>query len=317
MERLALIYSGGVVYGSSLVITLSVIAAICGFLSLYRPASRSLAVVPLALALSLLWARLLHWYAYTEHYQSLWTALTDLSSGGFVLLGAFLGCPAAAELTRRLKLHSSTPEMLDCMCLAGGAAIAVGRLSCFFNAADRGEIADTLRSLPWVCPVVNSVSGVVEYRLATFLLQSMVTALITAALFVYYRKGAEKCRHGDIALLFLLCYCAAQIVLDSTRYDAIYFRSNGFVSIVQVACAATVVFVIVLLSVRTVKKHRLRVWHLLVWGAMLPLLGLAGYMEYYVQRHGDQALPAYTVMSLSLTAVVALTIYIYHKEKTT
>ena len=50
---------------------------------------------------------------------------------------------------------------------------------------------------------------------------------------------------------------------------------------------------------------------------MLPLLGIAGYMEYHVQRHGDQRIFAYTVMSVCLAAVVAMTIYIYHKEKTT
>ena len=121
--------------------------------------------------------------------------------------------------------------------------------------------------------------------------------------------------NGDITLLFLLFYCAAQIVLDSTRYDALYFHSNGFVSIVQVACAVTMVSVIVFLSVRMVKKHGLIVWNLLAWGFMLPLLGVAGYMEYYVQRHGDKALLSYTVMSLCLAAVTAITVYIYYREK--
>ena len=40
------------------------------------------------------------------------------------------------------------------------------------------------------------------------------------------------------------------------------------------------------------------------------LLGGAGYMEYYVQRHGDQAQFAYTVMSGCLLAVVVLTLLI-------
>jgi prolipoprotein diacylglyceryltransferase len=321
MEQIALIYHGGIIHSSYLIISLAVTAAICGFLCLYLRTSHTpiagFVAAPLALALSLALSRLVHWYAYAESYESLWHALTNYSAGSFILLGAFPGCMLAAELTRRIGLHKDTAEMLDCMCLAGGASIAVGRLSAFFNASFRGEIADTLRSLPWVCPVVNAVSGVVEYRFATFLLQAMVTALITAALFIYRSKQHEPCKNGDIALLFLLCYCATQIVADSIRYDAIYFHSNGFISITQVCCALTVVFIIILLSVRTVKKNGLRVWNLLIWSAMLPLLGIAGYMEYHVQRHGDQRIFAYTVMSVCLAAVVAMTIYIYHKEKTT
>ena len=39
---------------------------------------------------------------------------------------------------------------------------------------------------------------------------------------------------------------------------------------------------------------------------MLGGLGCAGFMEYYVQRHGDQAAFAYSVMSAALLAVVLL-----------
>ncbi len=319
MEQIALIYKGGILYGSFLIITLAVSAAICGFLCLYLRKSHTPAAgfvsVPIALALSLVLSRLLHWYAYGENYQGIWNALTDYSAGGFVLLGAFPGCLLAAELTRKIGFHQDTPEMLDCMCLAGGFAIAVGRLSSFFNASCRGGIADTVRSLPWVCPVINSVSGVMEYRLATFLLQAFITAVITVSLAAYYRKQTKTYKNGDVTLLFLLFYCAAQIVLDSTRYDALHFHSNGFISIVQVACALTMVFVIALLSIRMVKKHGLIVWNLLAWGTMLPLLGLAGYMEYHVQRHGDKAIASYIVMSLCLATVTALTVYIYHREK--
>ena len=319
MEQIALIYHGGILYGSFLIIALSIGAAVCGFLSLYLRQSHTptagFIAVPVALALSLVFSRFLHWYAYPEHYHGIWNALTDYSSGGFVLLGAFPGCMLAAALTKNMGLHRDIAEMLDCMCLAGGAAIAAGRLSSFFNASCRGEIADTLRSLPWVCPVINSVSGVMEYRFATFLLQAMITAGLTGALRVYHRRRTVHYKNGDITLLFLLFYCAAQIVLDSTRYDALYFHSNGFVSIVQVACAVTMVSVIVFLSVRMVKKHGLIVWNLLAWGFMLPLLGVAGYMEYYVQRHGDKALLSYTVMTLCLAAVTAITVYIYYREK--
>lgn len=319
MERIALIYNGGILYWSSVIISMSVLAAILCYLSLYLNKSgnteAAVVSVPTALFLSLLLSRLVHWYASPESYDSLWNALINPSSGSYVLLGAFMGCMMTAVLTKIVGLHNSTPEMLDCMCLAGGAGIAVGRLSSFYNVSARGQIISTSLSLPWISPMTNSVSGAVEYRLATFLLQAAITGIITIILLFNYRKRDQQYKDGDTALLFLLYYCAAQFVLDSTRYDSVYFRHNGFISIVQVSCAVTIIIIIALLSIRMVKKHGLIVWNLLMWPAMVLLLGIAGSMEYFVQRHGDQALIGYLVMLVSLTAVVALTIFIYRRSQ--
>jgi hypothetical protein len=109
-------------------------------------------------------------------------------------------------------------------------------------------------------------------------------------------------------LLFLLCYGASQCLLDSTRYDALYFRSNGFVSVTQVFSAVGMVLAAVVFSVRLVKAKGFRPGHLALWSGMAAALGLAGYMEYYVQRHGNQALLAYSIMGAALAALVALVI---------
>ena len=320
MERIALFYSGGTLYWSSIIITLAATAAICGFLWLYLRESGNItagfSAVATALVLSLLFARLVHYYAFTEAYPNLFTALTDYSTGGFALIGAFAGCLAAAKLTHAVGLHKDIPEMLDCMCLGGGAAIAVGRLSAFYNLSDRGQIVSASPAMPWVTTVVNTVSGTTEHRLATFLLQAFITGTITIALMIFYRKRPRSYRNGDTALLFLLCYCAAQVILDSTRYDAISFHSNGFISIVQVTSVLTVIFIIALLSLRMVKHHGLIVWNLLMWSGMLLLLAITGYMEYHVQRHGNHALFAYTVMTLCMSGLVALAVFIYrHSQK--
>ena len=316
MERIALFYNGGILYWNSVIITLAALAAICGFLWLYVRKSgnltAALVTVPLSLGLSLLLSRFVHWYSFSETYPGIVSALTDYSAGGFALIGAFAGCFLAALLTRTAGLHKDTPEMLDCMCLAGGAAIAAGRLSSFFNATDRGQIIEHVRSLPWVYPVINSVSGATEYRLATFLLQSIAVALITIALMVFYHRKNDQVKNGDTALLFLLCYGASQIILDSTRYDSIYFRGNGFISIEQVFAALAVALVIVVFSVRMVKRHGLILWNLLMWVEILASIGCAGYMEYHVQRHGNQALFAYSIMTLCLVLVVGSTVFIYN-----
>ena len=320
MERIAFVIGEQYLYWSSIILALAAVGGAFLFLSLYLGkggnALAGFVVLPLAVLLSLLLSRLLHWYCHPANYVNIHAAMTDLARGGFVLLGAFAGCFLAALMTRLLRLHRNLPQMLDCMCLAGGAGIAVGRLSSFFNAANRGQLVENLRALPWVYPITNRVSGALEYRFATFLIQAMVTGGIVAILLVFYLLSRKKLRKdGDTALLFALFYSAAQVVLDSTRYDSIYFRSNGFVSIVQVVSAVALGAVLVIFSARMVKQRGFRRWYLTLWAAMAALIGLAGYMEYHVQRHGNQAVFAYSVMSGSLALVLLLGLITYFRGR--
>lgn len=312
MDRIAFIAGDTFVYWSSIILTLAAATAICIFLAAYLGKSGNgvgaALMIPLALIASLALGRLVHWYSRSDSYASLEAAMTDFTSGGYALIGVFAGCFLAALLLRMLYIVRDLPELLDCAALGGAAGIAVGRLACFFNASDRGQILESVQSLPWAYPVTNAVSGAVEYRLATFLLQAMVTGGIFLILLLVFLvgHGTKKLKHGNVCLLFLLLYGVSQAVLDSTRYDSLFLRSNGFVSIVQILSAAAILLVAVVFSVRMVKARRFRGWQLPIWLGMLAGLGCAGFMEYYVQRHGDQAAFAYSVMSAALLVVVLL-----------
>ena len=52
------------------------------------------------------------------------------------------------------------------------------------------------------------------------------------------------------------------------------------------------------------------VWMVLLWVVMAGFIGGAGFMEYYVQRRGNEAAFAYTVMSSCLAVVIGLTLLI-------
>lgn len=314
MDTVAFIVGDSFLYWSSIVYALAAATAACFFLAFYLGRSESVAAgfaaVPLSIVLGLLLARLLHWYSRSDSYDGFLAAMTDFHSGGYALMGVFAGCLLAAALLRLIRIHRDLPTMLDCMALAGTAGIAVGRLASLFNASDRGQILASLRFLPIAYPVTNVVSGATEYRLATFMLQAMVALLLFIGLTVFFSRGKRSVPAGDTCLVFLLIYCASQILLDSTRYDSLFFRSNGFVSIVQVFSALTLVLVIVLFSRRMVRAQGLRWWSVVLWLLEIACIGGGGYMEYYVQRHGDQALFAYSVMGACLTGVVMLTLLI-------
>lgn len=313
MEKVAFINGGTFIYWSSIVLTFAVIAAVALFAGLYLWKSKNgmalSLTVPVALLISMVISRWVHWYCLTDSYESLHAAMTDYTWGGYALMGAFVGCLLTACIMRLLHISRNLPEMLDCMSIAGGVGIAVGRLASLFNASDRGQIVAESWGLPYAYPVTNAVSGAAENRLATFALQSVSTAAIVVLIALYVAfclLRRKKLRDGDVTLLFLLLYGACQIILDSTRYDSLFMRSNGFVSIVQILSTVAVVVAIVTFSVRMVKARGFKWYFVPLWVLQLGVMGGAGYMEYYVQRHGDQAAFAYRNMGLCLAAMVLI-----------
>ena len=322
MDKLAFISGESFLYWNSIVYTLAAATAIAFFLAFYLGkcgnAVAGFAAVPMSIFLGLVAARFFHWYCRADSYDGFLAAMTDYTSGGYALMGVFLGCFLTAWLLRLIRLSRSLPEMLDCMAISGCAGIAVGRLASLFNASDRGQVLANLKSLPFAYPVTNAVSGAVEYRLATFMLQSLVALLLFAGLTAFYLRGQKKggLKDGDTSLIFLLIYGASQVVLDSTRYDSLFFRSNGFVSVVQVLGALGLGLAIFLFSRRMVKNWGLKFWQFLLWVPIAAGIGCGGFMEYYVQRRGNEAAFAYSVMSGCLIFVILLTLLIrYLAEK--
>ena len=318
MDKLALISGETFLYWNSIVYTLAGATAICFFLAFYLGkcgnAVAGFAVVPMSMFLGLVAARFFHWYCRADSYDGFLAAMTDYTSGGYALMGMFLGCFLSAGLLRLMRLSRSLPEMLDCMAISGCAGIAVGRLASLFNSSDRGQVLENFKSLPIAWPVTNAVSGAVEYRLATFMLQSVVALVLFVGLAAFYLRGNKKgnLKNGDTSLIFLLIYGASQVVLDSTRYDSLFFRSNGFVSVVQVLGALGLGLAIFLFSRRMVKAYGLKFWQFLLWIPMVAGIGCGGFMEYYVQRRGNEAAFAYSVMSGCLAGVILLTLFIRH-----
>ena len=317
MEKIAFINGGTFIYWSSIMLTFAVVVAISLFAGLYLWKSKNgmalSLTIPVALLLSVVMGRWIHWYCLTDSYESLHAAMTDYTWGGYALMGAFFGCLLTACFMRLIRVSCNLPQMLDCMSIAGGVGIAVGRLASMFNASDRGQVVADSVGLPFAYPVTNAVSGVAENRLATFMLQSMATGAIVAAIALYMIISAlrkKKLRDGDVTLLFILMYGACQIILDSTRYDSLFMRSNGFVSIVQILGLVAVVISIVLYSIRLIKARGFKWYFILFWVLQLAMMGGAGYMEYYVQRHGDQAAFAYSVMAPCLLGIVLITLVI-------
>ena len=317
MNKIAFIYDGMIINWSTIVIVMALVCAVCLCLAMAvrRPGLVTAAAVmlPIAMLLGLILGRLVHWYCRADEYQGLAQAFTDFSVGGFSIIGIAAGCGIAAALVRLTGLCDSLGALLDAASPAAALGIAIGRLSFLFNYADRGKIFienEVYRRLPLGSAVVNSTSGATEWRFATFFIQAILAGLIClVCIALIYRfekreKRSGKPADGSCFIVFALCWLTGEIILDSTRYDALFMPSNGFVSFMQIFAIVIIALILIYLSVQSVKFNRLKWWHFLLWVLCLGGLGCAGYMEYYVQRHGDLYMMCYSVMGSGL--IIAL-----------
>lgn len=314
MERIAFIIGENFIYWSPVILTFGAVAAAIMFVSLYAGATGkafgACLILPLATALAIVLGRLVHWYCQTDVYASFTAAMIDYGFGSYAMAGVMAGCVLAACALRLVGAVKDLPRTLDCMAVAGCLGMGVGRLSFLFNGFDRGMVVHSIKSLPLVYPVTNAVSGEPEYRLATFMLQSVVGFALFAVLAVFFLATLKKKNGGDTCLLFLLLYGATQIVLDSTRYDSLYLRSNGFVSMEQILGAVFMVTAVVLFSVKLVRSRGFKWWYVIFWVAVVGLLTAAGIMEYLVQRRGNEADRFYHIMTACLAGAAAVAVAI-------
>ena len=316
------IYSGEyVLYWSAVIITLGLLAALLMTLSLQRsdrnPGFVVYLMMTLTVAFSVPLCRLLHWYCHVEQYGGFASAMTDYSSGSYLLAGALLGAWIAAWLATRLD-RQSCASLLDAFAPGAALAIAFIRLSALFNSSCRSKIAvisPFLQRLPLASPITNS-AGELEYRFATFFVHFLVMLLICFGLLRFFcacRKQAMLSgpREGNVARMFLLFYSASELVLDSTRYDSSFLPINGFVSFVQIVAAVSMLAILIYYTVHSIRANGTRMFQLIIWIAWLCCVGGVGLTEYLVQRHGDWYLSCYGAMALCCLMMAVLVCLMY------
>ena len=316
------VYSGDtVLYWSAIIITLGLLAALMMTLSLQRTNRGSAAAVwlllPLAVIFSVPLCRALHWYCHQEQYAGFLSAVTDYSSGSYVLAGALPGVLLAALIASPLNTRS-TASLLDAFAPGAALAVAFIRLSSLFNGSCLSKIAVTtpiLQHLPLAAGFVDA-SGQVEYRFATFFLHFLVMLLVCRALlsFFFLRRSVPMVSgnpEGNTARMFLLFYSASELVLDSTRYDSSFLPINGFISLVQIVAAACILALLIYYSVHSIRANGFRWYHPVLWVLWLALLGVVGWTEYLVQRHGDWYLSCYGAMGLACVLIAGVVYRMY------
>ena len=308
MNPIAMILGGHVIYWNAIVVALGVAACFCLTMALFTAHGGQAAAIwlllPLAILFSLPLARFVNWYCHSEKYLSFWKAMTDYSRGDYCLAGVILGTGLAGLVVYALGFTQNLRRLYDCLAPGAALGIALIRLSELFTNADRGKAVITnpaFQRLPFSTEITSSG----EWRIATFFFQFLMMLVIFALLlrfFVRRRRWPMKAgqpRDGHVALMFLSWLSALDLMADSSRYDASFLRLNGFVSMVQIVSAVTLLAVLVIYSRRSIKANGLRGRLIVLWAVFLVAVGVTGFLEWLVQRHGNWYLFCYAMMSLS------------------
>ena len=283
MTSVAFLWRNMSIHWAGIFVVLGIVSA--GFLlcSLHLFKNRSLAVLPLffpaAILFSLIFGRIFHWYSFPLQYENFAAAITNYSIGGFVLAGAFPGTLLAAVLVRMSRLTEDLPGFLDMLAPAGALAIAVGRLGSFFDYSARASFLPPqswLQKVPFSAAIVNT-DGTVSLRFATFFYQAAVAAVLCLVCLVLLTT-IHRPQSGHVFILFLNFYAATEVVLDSTRYDAHFLRSNGFIHVPQLLCLGILIAICAWYSITLLRRDGLKKHLILLWGLFLVLGGVGGYM---------------------------------------
>ena len=332
MNEIAVFTGSLTIYWSAVVICLGIAAGLCLTLALYPMDHRHNTAVwvffPIATVLGIFLSRTIHWYSHIEQYDSFLKAVTDYTTGGYVLQGAILGVLLAAGLVRLFRLTPTVGELLDAAAPGLCLSMALIRLSSLFNTTCRARIVITnpvFQRLPFAVSWTDA-AGNVEFRLATFFLEFLALMIVAVVLcVVFFRHRSEPLwegvpNHGNIFRLFLILTGIIEIIVDSTRYDSALFhfflikKLNPYASFVPIAMVFSAVMILLVFIHYMRISVRVNGWswyHIL--GILLfiwSLVGIGFFGEYRVQRTANYV-RCYTWQGSHLILLAATVIMIY------
>ena len=257
----------------------------------------------IALPLMLVMSRLLYavgsmnYYIYTVGDLS---KMLNFWDGGASVLGALLGLIIAAAITEKWqKLPSGT--LLDAVGFGAPVGILVERL---FEQGTQLGLGQTIGT-GWMAehPFFAMDDGYGYIVHAVFRYEAVAAAVVFAVILAWMliRRGSVTV-NGDLLLVMLSLFGAAQVVLESFRNDG--HMLLGFVRLNQVTA---IVFPVAALAIWTARAHRgehgfdkrlLIHWLMAVAGIAVGIV-----MEFKVDS-SDNVLLVYGIMGASIALVV-------------
>ncbi len=235
--------------------------------------------------------RFVHWYSHYESYESFYSAFAS-AEGSYHEAGLVIGAFIASFISSGIAGKKYRSRILSAASAGLMLFMTLVSLTSMFNECDRGKAVienPVYQCLPFAYPTAPGIS---EYRTAVFFWKFCILAIITIIAIIC-------CIKKQSALKTYIMYFCAMALLDSARYDASFLRSNGFVSLMQIVAGAFLILCVIAGVGRLIKIRRFRAGHIFYILAFLLGLSLTGFMEYYVQRHGNLYIYCYALMAVA------------------
>lgn len=174
---------------------------------------------PYLVIFGIIGARLYYCLLNYDFYFRFPTEILAIRHGGISIHGAILG--GLIGLLIFAKRHKIAPLKL-CDISACGLALAqaIGRWGNFFNS----EAFGTPTNLPWklyIAPQYRPIPYTdYDYFHPAFLYESILDLIIFFVLLFIVKKGWNK-KEGNLALVYLLLYSFARILVETVRIDSV------------------------------------------------------------------------------------------------
>lgn len=286
MDKPALFYNELYIYWHGIFMALAIVVAACTALAVSALFQRKKALMLfdtmlLAFPFGFLFSRALYCASNYEEFRSI-TEVLRFSDGGYGLYGAIFGAFMAAVTLKRLRENYSLGAVCDSMAAGGALGIAVGRLAGYVSFDNVGNEITSEKYQFFPIAVYNEQKDL--WALATFNIEALTELVIFVVLCVIFarnhnEKKRPRAKRGDIALLFLMMHGASEVVFDSMQTDALKFPGNSFVRIQQIVGALSLVAVMIIFVIRSIRRDRLKMYHLLSLAVFSGMIAVAAYME--------------------------------------
>ncbi len=200
----------------------------CKFFGLQKETIIDLA--PYVIIFGIVGARLYYCFLNYGFYLRFPTEIIAIRHGGISIHGAILGGLVGLVIfAGRHKI--SAFKLADVSAIGLALAQSIGRWGNFFNS----EAFGLPTQLPWKLYIAPQYRPIpfqgYEYFHPTFLYESILDLLIFIILFVMVKFDKTK-KAGNIALIYLILYSIARIIVERCRIDSVLYIHGISVAIV-------------------------------------------------------------------------------------
>ena len=207
-------------------------------------------LAPYLVIFGIIGARLYYCLLNYDFYMRFPTEILAIRHGGISIHGAILG--GFIGLIIYAKRHKlSILRLCDVTSIGLVLAQAIGRWGNFFNSEAFGLPTD----LPWKLYIAPQYRPIpyndYEFFHPTFLYESVLNLLIFIVLFLVIKFNKSK-KDGNIALLYLVLYSLARIIVENLRIDSVMYIHGIPIAIIVSVCI--IILALAILIIRNLPR---------------------------------------------------------------